>query len=98
MFEKKFLAYVLYATLLEIRESAYKENNSRLYHLSDMLHNVPSSLLEEEEAREEYKKLLQEVKGLKIYDWWKNRRKEFEQRFPELKDQLPTENDIKEDE
>ncbi len=41
MFEKKFLAYILYTTLLEIREKAYEANDSRTYHLADILHNIP---------------------------------------------------------
>jgi hypothetical protein len=86
MFEKKFLAYVLYVTLLEIREKAYAENNSRLYHLSDMLHNIPFSLLNDKLAQEEYEKLLQTVEELKIFDWLNNRKKEFEERFPESHD------------
>lgn len=84
MFEKKFLAYVLYITLLEIRESAISENNSRLYHLADMLHNVPFSLLSDDSAKEEYEKLLLTVKNLKIFDWLDNRKKEFEERFSEF--------------
>ncbi|MFT4154700.1 hypothetical protein [Parafilimonas sp.] len=86
MVEKKFLAYILYITLLEIRESAYADNNSRLYHLADMLHNIPFSLLDDEQAKEEYKKVLQTVEELKIFDWLNNRVKEFKQRFPDLED------------
>jgi len=96
--EKQFLAYILYITLLEIRENALEEDNSRIYHLTDILHNVPTSLLEDEEAKEEYKRIVNAVKGLKIYDWWKNRRNEFEQRFPEFKNHLPTEDEIKKEE
>lgn len=83
MFEKKFLAYVLYVTLLEIRESAYTENNSRLYHLADMLHNTPFSLLNDELAKEEYDKILQAVETLNISDWLNKRMKEFRERFPD---------------
>jgi hypothetical protein len=86
MVEKKFLAYILYITLLEIRENAYADNNSRLYHLADMLHNIPFSLLDDEQAKEEYKKVLQTVEELKIFDWLNNRVKEFKQRFPDLED------------
>lgn len=96
MFEKKFLAYILYATLLEIRESAYKEKNSRIFHLTDMLHNVPTSLLEDEAAKEDYKKVLQSVESLKIFEWFNNRIMEFKKRFPEFEDQFPAETDIKE--
>ena len=86
MFEKKFLAYILYITLLEIRENAYTEGNSRLYYLADMLHNAPFSLLSDELAKEEYEKVLQTVEELKIFDWLNNRRIEFKERFPEYED------------
>jgi hypothetical protein len=86
MFEKKFLAYVLYITLLEIRETAYKENNSRLFHLTDMLHNTPAALLDDEDAKEEYKNLLRTVEHLNIPDWLNNRMKEFKENFPEYHD------------
>lgn len=83
MFEKKFLAYILYITLLEIRESAYMENNSRFYHLADMLHNTPFSLLDDNLSKEEYQKVLKTVEELNISDWLNNRLKEFKERFPE---------------
>ncbi len=86
MLEKNFLAYVLYATLLEVRESAYADKNSRLYHLANMLHNTPFSLLNDEQAREEFTKMLQTVEELKIFDWLNNRMKEFKERFPEFPD------------
>lgn len=83
MVEKKFLAYVLYTTLLEIREKAYETGDSRLYHLSDLLHNIPFSLLNDVSAKEEYNNLLHAVDVLKIDEWLKAREKEFYQKFPE---------------
>lgn len=83
MFERKFLAYILYITLLEIRESAYTENNSRLYYLADMLHNTPFSLLDDELAKTEYERVLHTVESLNIFDWLNNRMKEFKERFPD---------------
>lgn len=84
MYEKKFLAYILYITLLEIREKSYAEENSRLYYLIDMLHNVPFSLLNDEDTKMEYIKILDTVEALGIYDWLNNRRKEFSERFPAI--------------
>lgn len=83
MAEKKFLAYVLYITLLEIREKACETGDSRLYHLSDLLHNIPFSLLNDASAKEEYNNLLHAVDVLKINEWLKAREKEFYQKFPE---------------
>jgi hypothetical protein len=83
MFEKNFLAYLLYITLLEIREDAYKEKNSRVYYLTDLLHNAPFSLLDEDAARKEYKSILSSVDSLNITDWLKAREDEFYKRYPE---------------
>lgn len=85
MFEKKFLAYVLYVTLIEIREEAYEHNRARQYRLADMLHNVPAALLDEEAAKEEYKKLLEAVRSLNVPEWLAAREEEFYNRFPEFK-------------
>lgn len=83
MFEQKFLAYVLYITLVEIREKAYETDDSRLYYLTDLMHNVPFSLLDNVSAKEEYDSLVRAVDVLKINEWLKAREKEFYQRFPE---------------
>lgn len=83
MFERKFLAYLLYITLLEIREEAYIKENNRLFYLTDLLHNIPFCLFEADEAKEEYNNVLRGVDHLKINDWLKAREKEFYDRFPE---------------
>ncbi len=84
MFETKFLAYILYVTLLEIRDKAYEENDSRAYHLADILHNVPFSLLDEDLAKTEYKKILEAVQSLNVSEWLEKRMIEFKNRFPEF--------------
>lgn len=84
MFEKKFLAYILYVTLLELRESAYSKNDNRLYHLSDMLHNVPFSLLDDKTAILEYERIIESVKALNIPDWFEKRMADFKNNFPEF--------------
>ena len=84
MFETKFLAYILYVTLLEIRETAYKANDSRTYHLADMLHNVPFGLLDEGSAKIEYKRILDTIESLNVPEWLENRLTEFKERFPEF--------------
>lgn len=84
MFEQKFLAYVLYITLVEIRSEAYETGNKRLFWLTDLLHNVPFSMLDETLAKEQYSDLLESVKHLKIDEWLKAREKEFYDRYPEF--------------
>lgn len=83
MFEQKFLAYVLYITLVEIRNEAYEKGNNRLFWLADLLHNVPFSMLNEDLAKEQYSNLLESVKHLKIDEWLQAREKEFYDRHPE---------------
>ncbi len=84
MFETKFLAYILYVALLEIRENAYKANDSRTFHLADMLHNVPFSLLDEDSGKTEYKRISDIVESLNVQEWLENRLTEFKERFPEF--------------
>lgn len=85
MFESKFLAYILYVTLVEMREIAYKANDSRSYYLTDMLHNVPFSLLDENAAKEEYLRILEAVQAMNVQGWLDARMDEFKKRFPEFK-------------
>jgi hypothetical protein len=81
--EKKFLAYLLYVTLLEMREWGYENKNSRIYHLCDLLHNVPGQLLSEQEAKEGFQYILERVNDLNIPEWLTVRKEEFISRFPE---------------
>ena len=66
MFEQKFLAYILYITLLEIRNEAYEKGDNRLYWLADLLHNAPFSMLNEDSAKREYENIVDSVKSMKI--------------------------------
>lgn len=88
MFEKKFLAYLLYITLIEIREQSHEKGDNRLYWLSDLLHNVPFSLLDDNLSKEQYEEIIKRVDALKIDNWLETRKKEFYQRYPEY---LPSE-------
>ncbi|SHN08185.1 hypothetical protein [Chitinophaga sp. CF418] len=83
MFEKRFLAYVLYITLVEIREQAYEKGDNRLYWLSDILHTVPLSLLDDESSKAAYETLIKAVEKLEIEGWFKQRSEEFYKRYPE---------------
>jgi hypothetical protein len=83
MFEQKFLAYLLYITLVEIRTQAAEKGDNRLYWLSDLLHNVPFSLLDSDLSKEQYKEIIDRVAALKIDNWLETRKKEFCERYPE---------------
>jgi len=81
--EQKFLLYVLYITLVEIREQAYEKKDNRLFWLCDMLHNVPFALMSEDSTKDAYNHLLESVEHLGIEDWLNKRQEEFYSRFPE---------------
>jgi len=83
MFEKKFIAYLLYATLLEIRENAYKSQNKRLFELTNLLHKVPLNMLNDDSSKDCYKEILDNVKDKQIDEWFELREQEFFERFPE---------------
>lgn len=86
MKERLFLAYILYISLVEIREKAYSDKDSRLYHLADLLHNIPFSLLSESSSKEEYSRLLDAVEFLNLTDWLKAREEEFKKRYESQSD------------
>lgn len=81
--EQKFLQYLLYITLVEIRERAYDQKDSRTFWLYNLLHNTPFSITSEEKAKEAYYEILEEVKTLEIEKWLQARQEEFQSRFPE---------------
>ncbi|OQP52801.1 hypothetical protein A4H97_24175 [Niastella yeongjuensis] len=84
--EKKFLLYVLYITLIEIRERSYESKDERIYGLCDLLHNIPLRLDSEKGIKEAYERLLEDVETLGIYDWLNARKQEFYQSYPEYEE------------
>lgn len=85
--ERKFLLYLLYITLIEIREYSQETGNDRFFWLSDILHNIPFQLESEEDINNAYKSLIDNVKKLHIDQWLETRKSEFYARFPEYKTQ-----------
>lgn len=83
--EAKFLLYLLYATLIGIRERSYENKDTVTFNLCDLLHNVPLQLNSEEGAKEAYSDLLNNVKSLGLEKWMKVRQTEFYDRFPEFR-------------
>jgi hypothetical protein len=83
--EKKFLLYLLYITLVEIRERSYEKNDERTYWLCDLLHNIPLQLNSDEDINDAYERLSDKVDHLGIQDWLKARKQEFYERYPEYK-------------
>jgi len=83
--ERKFLLYLLYITLVDIRERSYEKKDSYTFGLCDLLHNIPLQLITEDGAKEAYEYLLSNVKEVEIENWLENRKEEFYSRFPEHK-------------
>lgn len=81
--EKDFLIYILYITLVEIREHSMEQNDKRIFWLCDLLHNIPFALKSEEETQAAYRTLLTDVKELGVDQWLEARKGEFLSRFPE---------------
>jgi len=81
--EKQFLLYVLYISLVEIREKSYEKGDSQTFGLCNLLHNIPLMLGTETDSEIAYKELVEKVESLGIYSWLENRKKEFHARYPE---------------
>ena len=83
--EKKFLLYLLYITLIEIRERSYEVNDKRTFWLCDLMHNTPMALQTEEATKEAYSEIIEKVRALGIEEWLENRKKEFVEQNPQYK-------------
>jgi hypothetical protein len=81
--EKQFLLYLLYITLIEIRERSYEQNDKRTYWLCDLLHNAPLSLSSEDGTQEAYVHIIEKVRALGLDTWLEAREKEFYDRYPQ---------------
>jgi hypothetical protein len=84
--ERKFLLYLLYITLVEIREYSQENKNERLFWLTDLLHNIPFQLDSEDEVKNAYSNLIDNVKELGIEKWLETRETEFYSSFPQFKE------------
>jgi len=82
--EIKFLLYLLYISLIDIRERSYENKDHTTFGLCDLLHNIPLQLTSEEGSKEAYKDLLENVKSLGLKKWMDTRLTEFYNRFPEF--------------
>ncbi|MBV4360597.1 hypothetical protein [Pinibacter aurantiacus] len=65
----RMLAHMLYIVLLEIRTKAYESGDNKTFYIAGMLHNVPSRVLDENEAKEAYAELLKSVKHYNMQAW-----------------------------
>ena len=83
--ERKFLLYLLYITLVDLRERSYEKKDSYAFGLCDLLHNIPLQLMTDEDAKEAYEYLLNNAKESGFENWIEIRKGEFFSSFPEPK-------------
>lgn len=83
MFEQKFLAYLLYSTLVEFRAKGVEIDDKPLYWLSHLLHNVPFELLDEDRAKAGYERLVKDVHAFNFEKWLETKKEDFLLSFPE---------------
>jgi hypothetical protein len=81
--EKQFLLYLLYISLIDIRARSYENNDKTTFWLCDLLHNIPLRLNSEEEIKDAYERLLDNINSLGVQDWLDTRMKEFYEKYPE---------------
>lgn len=58
--DKKILYKLLHQTLIEIRERAHEIKDKKIFALSDMMHNLPLTLLNDQNS---YDDLLKTIEG-----------------------------------
>lgn len=83
--EKKFLLYLIYIALIDIRERAYESGDKVAFNLSNLMHRIPLQLDTDEDAKDAYKEFLSMVSEKNLNIWLDKRLEEFYQRFPEYK-------------
>ena len=82
--EKKFLLYLLYIVLIDIRERSLENGDKASYWLSNLLHNVPLTLDSDEGIEEVYKQVCDRIEHDNMNKWLETRKQEFFERYPEF--------------
>ncbi len=83
--ESKFLLYLIYIALIEIRVRSYENNDDATFGLCNLLHTIPLQLASNNDAKVAYDDLLNRVESLGFQKWMNNRLMEFHSQFPEYK-------------
>ena len=83
--EKQFLLYLLHIALIDIRARSYENNDKTSFWLCDLLHNIPLRLNSEEDIKDAYERLVDNINTLGVQDWLNTRMEEFYKRYPEYK-------------
>jgi len=86
--EKKFLCYLLYIALVDIRERSLENGDNACFWLCNLLHNIPLVLAEgDHELEDSYKRICESVEHDNRSKWLENRKQEFYSNYPEFKGQ-----------
>ena len=83
--EKQFLLFLLYITLIDIRERTSENGDKASYWLCNLLHNVPLVLNHDDAIKEVYKGVLARVKQDGMNKWLETRIQEFYAAYPDFK-------------
>jgi hypothetical protein len=84
--EKKFLCYLLYAALIDIRERGLENGDSVSYWLANLVHNAPLVLAEGDNGlKGALTQIVDRVEHDHMGKWLENRKQEFLERYPEFK-------------
>jgi len=87
--EKKFLLYLLYIVLIDVRERSYEKNDKATFWLCNLLHNVPLVLSTGDDGiKDAYDKVCEIIEHDDMNKWLQARKEEFFQRYPEFNDKL----------
>jgi hypothetical protein len=86
--EDKFLLYLLYVVLIDVRARSYEINDKVSHGLCDLLHNVPLSLAHGNDSNEVYNQFCEKIVSKGLQEWLDNRKREFYTRFPEYNNLL----------
>jgi len=86
--EKKFLCYLLYVALVDIRERSHENGDKASFWLCNLLHNLPLVLAEgDHELVNAYNIIRERVDHDNMGQWLETRKQEFYSRYPEFQDQ-----------
>lgn len=85
MMEKKFLLYLLYIALIDIRARSCDTGDNISFGLCDLLHNTPLMLDADENVLIAYESLLEKIEMRGLSGWLQTRKEEFYRRHPEYK-------------
>ncbi|MEO0553896.1 MAG: hypothetical protein AAF149_11880 [Bacteroidota bacterium] len=70
---KIYLYELLYSALIQIREDAYEKKNKKVFWISNLLHNLPAQLMQDDVDYEKIlEKIIKKAEHDKMGEWLNN--------------------------